>query len=427
MKARLSELPNGLKIATLNMPASLSITAAITVGVGSRYEDHKNEAGVTHFLEHLLFKGTKRWPTSRKIAEAVDAVGGYNNAYTSEDLTSYYLKLPKESLSLGLDILADMVSAPLLAEGEIERERGVVVEEMHVYQDDPARYVGHLIPGLLWPGNGLAEEIIGTEEIIRSIPKSRISQFVARHYHPNNMVLTVAGRVNHNHVVAQANDLLGHLRQGDLPEFSPITGRLSPKITAGYKQPTNQAHIIIASRGYAYGHTDRAAAKVLAALLGQGMSSRLYTEVREKRGLAYSVHAGHSSYVDTGMMEIYAGVSLDKTGAALDAIFTELVKVAQRAVGADELQKSKSKLKGGLALSLESNANVSDMLGRQLTLEGRVVPVEETVAQIDAVTPTDIKRVAQEMLRPEGLRLGVISPQPESIEREFINLVKRSQ
>ncbi len=425
MKHRLTTLPNGLRIVTADMADSYSVTASIAVGVGSRHEDYSVNGGVSHFLEHLLFKGTVKRPTTKIISEQIDAVGGFNNAYTSNELTNYYVKMPAGELPLALDILADMVSNSLLDAEEIDRERGVVIEEMNVYRDDPSSYVHRLTPQLLWPGHPLSRDVIGSEEVIRTIQRDTIAKYLTSHYNPQTMVVSVAGRVDHDEVVALVTKLMGGLVGGELPVAQPV-GKLeaSSDRTAILEKDTAQAHLTINALAYPYRHANDPAAKVISTILGRGLSSRLFINVRERKGLAYSINAGTENFTDSGDFGVYAGVNLEKTGDAIAAIVEELNDIRSKPVPADELQKAKSQLRGGMLMSQESNIAIADRLGTQLALLGSIRSVEETLADIDAVTSEDILRVADDMFAPHKLRMGIISPDPRDAVKTFESLTK---
>jgi predicted Zn-dependent peptidase len=427
MKIQQTTLDNGLRIITAELADARSLTANIMVGTGSRYENFDANGGVSHFLEHLLFKGTKKYPTAQVIAEAVDAVGGYNNAYTSEDLTSYYIKVPSQHGALALDILADMMANPLIEATEVDRERGVIVEEMNVYRDDPARYIGTLIPELIFPGNPLGRDIIGSEEVINRIPTEDIQAYQKHHYRPANMVVSVAGAVKHEAVVKQMTELLGGLETG-VRDTPPVVGdELAKRLSIVHAKPTAQAHLMVGARAYAYNHADDRAAKVLTTILGRGMSSRLFTNVRERQGLAYTVYAEVNNYVDTGIFHVYAGVNLDKIDQAVTSIMHELEQVRLEPVSEAELHKAQQQLRAGLEMSLESNGSVADRIGTQLLLLGEVKSVDDTIAEIEAVTIADVQRVAKKMLAPDRLRFSIISPEPDAAAKHFEQLINNKE
>jgi len=420
-----STLANGLQVVTAPMADAYSATVAIYVGVGSRSENYAKQGGVTHFLEHLLFKGTPKRPSTKIISEQIDSVGGWNNAYTSNELTTFYVKVPYQHTALGLDILADMLRNSLLDPEEIDRERGVVLEEMNVYRDDPASYVHRLTPPLLWPGHPLEHEVIGSEEVIRTIQRNDIASYLHRHYQPRNLVVVAAGRVDHAAVLKQAEQLFGDMESHPRPELKPVTKTLAPERVGVQLKDTAQAHLVIGTVAYPYRHPDDPAARLIAAILGRGLSSRLFVNVRERKSLAYSVNAATENYVDTGEFEVYAGVNLAKQADAIAAIIEELRLIGSQPVGEEELSKAKNQMRGGLQMAMENNSAVADRLGTQQLLLGEIRSVEQTLAEIDAVTPADITRVAAEMLAPNRLRLGIISPEPDAAVAAFEKLTRK--
>jgi len=419
LKTRETKLENGLRIVTAELADARSLTVNVVIGTGSRFEDFDTNGGVSHFLEHVLFKGSTKYPSAQAIAEAVDAVGGYNNAYTGEDVTSFYIKVPARHGELAVDILCDMVKNPLLDKHEIDRERGVIIEEMNVFRDDPPRFIGTLVPGLIFPDNPLGRDIIGSEEVIHKISRDEIADYQRRHYRPNNMVIAVAGAVKHDELVTQVKAALGDMIALKQPAIDPVSPQSADKLSVVHAKPTAQAHFMIASRGYSYDDDDEPASRVVAAILGRGMSSRLFTNVRERQGLAYTVFAEVNSYVDTGLFEAYAGVNLDKIEQALDSVLHELELIRQEPVLEAELHKAQQQLRAGLEMSLESNASIADRMGLQMVLLDRVKSIDEVISGIEKVTVKDVQRVAGEMLAPSQLRFAIIAPEPYAVAKHF--------
>lgn len=419
MKQFITTLANGLRIVTTEMTESESVVATIVVGTGSRYEDFNVTGGVSHFLEHLLFKGTAKYPSIEAISLAVDEVGGYNNAYTSEDVTNYYIKVPKRYGKLALEILADMVQHPLVDATELEKERGIIIEEMNVWRDDPARYVSTLIPPLLFAGNSLGQDTFGPEVVINHVPRETILAYMQSHYRPGNMVVAVAGRIKHDMVVAEVEKWMGAMSDGPTPAFEPVSTPVSTTLSRALTKDTNQVHFCIAGRGYAYNHDRDVAARSVAAILGRGASSRLFVEVRDRQGLAYTVMTNYQNYIDTGLFETYAGVNLDKAEQAIDSVLHELDLIRRVPVTEAELHKAQQQLIASLEMSLESNSNVADRTGNLLTLLGEITTVEQVVAEIEAVTIAQIQATAREMLAPSRLRFACIGPEAEAAALHF--------
>lgn len=425
MKTDQTKLANGTQIVTANLPSSYSATISIFVRVGGRYEDFQVNGGVSHFLEHLLFKGTPKRPSTKIISEQIDAVGGWNNAYTSSELTCYYVKAPYQHVQLGLDILVDMVRNALLDPEELDRERSVILEEMHMYKDEPGRYIHRLSPAMLWPGSALANEVLGSEEVIKEISRNAVADYMKKYYQAGNLVVAAAGKVDHEKFAAQVEKLMGDMPDSSPMQPEPVGTPLQGEIAATLTKDTAQAHLAISTVAYPYRHPNDPAAKIITTILGGGLSSRLFLNVRERKGLAYSVSAGAENYVDSGEFEVYAGVNLDKQADAITAIMEELDRITREPVGDEELEKGKNQIRGALQMAMESNSAVADRLGTQQTLLGTIRSVEETLADIDAVTTEEVTRVAVEMLAPERLRLGLISPEPEAAQQRFEELIRR--
>jgi predicted Zn-dependent peptidase len=427
LKVQQTTLDNGLRIVTAKLVDARSLTVNIAIGTGSRFENFAINGGVSHFLEHLLFKGSAKYRSAQAIAEAVDAVGGYNNAYTGEDLTSFYIKVPARHGDLALDILCDMVKSPLLDAREIDRERGVIIEEMNVFRDDPSRFIGTLMPKLIFPDNPLGRDVIGSEKVINSIPRDEITSYFKAYYRPNNLVVAVAGAVEHDQVVSQVKAALGDMEPLVMPGPEPVTPFASKQLVEVHSKSTAQAHFMVASRAYAHEAKDEPASRIVAAILGRGMSSRLFIKVREEQGLAYTVYSEVNSYIDTGLFEAYAGVNLDKIEQALDSVMHELELIRQERVSESELHKAQQQLRAGLEMSLENNASIADRTGAQLVLLGRVKPIDEIITGIEAVTADDVQRVAREMLAPERLRFAIIAPEPEAAAEHFQNILSKKE
>lgn len=426
MKTNTTTLANKLKIVTSEMPGARSVTAQILVGAGGRTERFDTEGGVSHILEHMLFKGSPKRPSWKQISEDIDSVGGYNGAYTSNDMTGYYVKLPKQHLSLGLDIMADMVISPLLEQAEIDRERGVIIEEINWRRhDDAGQLVGALLPPLLWPDDPLGQDVAGNEEVIRTIGRAGVLTYKNKYYHPNNMVVSVAGGVRHEDVVATIKALMGGMAAKDVPRLKAVKPNLSPQKVSVYTKPTAQANFIIGCRSYPYWHKDDSAMSVLTTILGGGMSSRLFLNVRERKGLAYDIGASRQNFVDSGLFEVYAAANSEKTEEAIEAVLEELELVQRELVPAEELSKAKNKLKGGLQMNMESNNNVADRFGTQLLLLGKIRNIEDTIAKIDAVSSKDVLRVARDVLAFDKLRMAIVASDGTSAKLKFEELIKK--
>ncbi len=427
MRHETTTLKNGLKIVTTPLADAESVAVLVLIGVGSRYEDYQKNGGVSHFLEHLLFKGSKKWPSAQQISEAVDGVGGYNNAYTANDLTCFFVKLPRQHAALALDILCDMVMNPLFDPDEVERERGVIMQEMSMVRDDPARYVQDILLEQLWPHDPLGREILGPDEVIKTIPVDTIAKFQTKFYQPDNMVISVAGRVKPDWVEAEVTKLMGDFKGSTKLSHRPLDDRMTDQLVNQIAREANQTHLTVGCQSYGYRHPNDPAARLLTSLLGSGPSSRLYLNVREKQGLAYHIYSDYHNFTDTGLFEVYAGVDPERVEEVLDAIMAEFKLLIQGPVGEAELTKAKNKINGGLQMALENTATVADRAGTQLLLLNQIEPLEQTVDEINQVTAADIQRVAIEMLKPDRLRLALIASDPNPGAAKFEKLIKESK
>lgn len=422
---KISILSNGAKVVTRTMEDTESVTVAFFIGAGGRYEDLATEYGAAHFLEHLLFKGTTKRPEAKIIAEEVDSVGGYMNAYTAEDHTCYYIKLPKNYAGLAFNILADIITDPLFRREEIERERGVILEEMNVYKDDPGRYVFDLVGKLLWPKDALRTNIIGTPEIISKMPRQLIMDYFKSLYCMDNLVISVAGNISHIQAVELSEELLGgqytKVRRG----YERIKQGPSDKVTNIIKQDTNQTHLVIAGRAPQIDATDEASMKILSTILGSGMSSRLFLSVREQKSLAYTIYMSYSNFIDSGKFEIYAGVNNDRVDEAVGAIAEELTKIRTHGIKTKELEKAREQVRGRMIMGLESNSAVADVMGTDLVVTGKVWTLEEMLQKIDSVRIDSVVEAAQQYLQPKDLHFASIGPLADDTIDNITELLRR--
>lgn len=404
------ELESGLRLVHRYMPDTDSVTLQVFFGAGGRYEDMQREYGVSHFLEHLLFQGSKKYPSAKILSETVDGVGGFMNAYTTAELTSYYAKIPSEKFAQIADLLADLVMYPLFEQHQIDRERGVIIEEMNVYRDDPGQYIFDMVGDALWPEDVLRSNILGTVETIRALSRETITSYHASQYVPSNAVMVVAGNIT----LAEAEDVITPLfRTSHLTApryFQPAYGPLATEKVHIHHQNTSQTHLVLAGRGLPLRHHNEAAFRVLGAFLGGGPSSRLYHTIREEKGLAYVVYMNMTGYVDTGKWEIYAGVGNNKIEEAVAATMRELERVRTRIIKEDELRRVKQQLRGRIIMSQETNGAVADRLGAELLLTGRVRTIDAMLASIEVVQADQIMSLAQQYFNPDDMRLVLIGP-----------------
>jgi predicted Zn-dependent peptidase len=400
-------LENGLRILTAPVEQAQSVTCMIMLAAGSRYETPDTN-GIAHFSEHMFFKGTERRPSARDIAGEIDAIGGEFNAFTGKEYTAYYVKCAAEHRDIALDVLVDMLRNSRFDAEEIDREKGVIVEEMNMYFDTPRDYIGGVYEELLYGDQPLGWDIIGRKETVRGATRDAFTSYLDRWYHPSRMVLGVGGRVGDG-LVERIEGLLGDLPARETAEPSPAQPFENGRVKVFTKQ-SDQAHLILGVPSFPLEHPDRYALQVLANVLGGGMSSRLFTEVRERRGLAYYVFGLNHSYTDAGSLYAQAGVDIKRIEEAVTTVLDEFRKIAAEPVPADELDKAKNFSKGRFVLQLESPQGLILFGLRREVLEQRVPDLDEVLAGLNAVTAEDVQRVAQDLIDDRKLRLALIGP-----------------
>jgi predicted Zn-dependent peptidase len=405
---RRTVLPNGIRILTSAMPSARSASISLYVGTGSRYE-RDDEAGLSHLVEHLLFKGSSKRPSAKEIAEAIDGVGGVMNGGTDRELTVYYVKVARPHLDLALDVLVDLVRNPRLDPGEFEKERQVVLEELAMVADSPQQLADLLLDTTLWPDQPLGRDVAGTPESVSALTPEMTAAYLRRQYVANNVVLAVAGDIEHQRVVDAIWAAMGDWQAGTPSRWFPASDGAGPRCGLRYKR-TEQAHIDIALRGLPLSHPDRYPLSFLSVALGEGMSSRLFMELRERRGLVYDVHSYVSHFLDTGALTVYAGVDPRKAAETVEIIVEELTRLRDEGPTAEELTKARELSKGRLLLRMEDTRAVSAWLGGQELLLGKVNSIDDAIAEMEAVTLEDMRRVARELLVGERLHLAVVGP-----------------
>ncbi len=404
---RLTRLPNGLRVVTEAMPELRSVAIGFWAGTGSRDEPDPL-AGASHFLEHLLFKGTAD-RSAQEIAEAVEAVGGEMNAFTTKEYTAYYVRLLDESTDLALDILSDVVWAPAFRHDEVDCERQVILDELRMHEDTPDELVHSLFSEALFPAQPVGREVLGDRDAIVAMTRDEIAGFHHHHYRTGNLVVAAAGNVDHDRIV-----------DGIAARFTGEIGDREPRPAAEIRpagavkvlhRPTEQAHLVLGMPALSRSDPDRWALSVLNHVVGGGMSSRLFQEVREKRGLAYSVYSYRSALEDTGSFAVYAGTSPERAPEVLSIIDAELDRLcADRCLAPGELERAKGHFKGQMALGLESSSARMERIGRSEVSSGEVQSVDDMVAAIDAVTPDDVARVIGRVLAAGPRVLAAVGP-----------------
>jgi predicted Zn-dependent peptidase len=401
-------LAGGARMVVEQMPERHSASVVLMFAGGSRQEDERL-AGVSHFIEHLYFKGTARRPSSKEIADAIEGVGGFINASTDKELTAYWARVPSEHISLGLDVLFDIVTNSRLDPADVERERMVILEELRMYQDQPQDYVQNLFEELIWPGHALGRDIAGTEQSVSRIDRDDILEYADAHYRLPNLVVGAAGSLDPASTIADVTRNLS-LRAdpnggGDASSPLPLD---TPRVLVR-RRNTEQAHICLGARACSYVDPDRYAFDLLNTVLGEGMSSRLFLNIRERLGLAYDVHSFTQKHRDTGYIGVYIGVDPKKAVDAVNAAVAELRGLGEVDVSADELARAKEFTKGRLRLELETTNGVAFWLTYQESLLGEIKTIDEELALVDAVTADDVRRVAEAILR-EPMQMAVVGP-----------------
>jgi predicted Zn-dependent peptidase len=405
---RRTRLDSGLRVVTESMPALRSAAVGFWVGTGGRDEPDEL-AGASHFLEHLLFKGTER-RTAVQIADAVESCGGDMNAFTAHELTTYYVRVPADRLALAIEILSDIVWSPALRPDEVDSERQVILEEIRMRDDAPEDLVHELFAGAIFPDHAIGREVIGTPTTIQRMTPAQIGAFHSEHYHPSNVVVAAAGNIDHDEVVALVERGLTHT-EGARPSRDPWPGAPAPRPAAILTRDTEQAHAVLGMRSLRTDDPDRYALSVLNQALGGGMSSRLFQEVREKRGLAYAVYSYRSSFQETGALAVAAGTAPERLDELLEVVDAELRRlVTDAGVGPHELDSAKGHLQGSLALSLESSSARMHRLGRSEMTLGEVLELDELVAAVGRVQAADIARVVDRVVASEDRSLAVVGP-----------------
>jgi predicted Zn-dependent peptidase len=403
-----TQLPDGPRVISARLPGSRSVSIAAYVLAGARQET-PDVAGAAHFMEHITFKGTDRYPTSRAISEAVEGVGGSANAATDRESTVYWVRVPRRRVQTAVEVVGELIARPRLAEADIDQERTVIIEEIRSYMDDPSEYAQTLMGLALFGDGSLGREICGDEAGIRALPSSAIRDFWRARYRPGNVVVAVAGDLDHAEAVGLVAEAFG-TGDGAQAGFEPApTLPAGPRVMTG-RRDTTQAQLGIGLPALPRDHPDTWILTVLNAVLGDGMSSRLFLGVREEKGLAYDVSSGLIEYADCGALEISAGVDPVQLPKAIEAILAEVARMADERVPDEELAKAKAYLAGGLELRMDDTRHLASWVGGQEALHERVLTLDEALEALEAVTADEILRVAGGIVRDDGLRMAVVAP-----------------
>jgi predicted Zn-dependent peptidase len=420
MKYKHKKLKNGLNVFLMPLQDAESVSYNAYVKVGSRYEDPK-QAGIAHFLEHLFFKGSLKYPTAALMAEAVDGMGGKTNAGTGKEYTEYYIQVAKKNFEKAFDLHTDMMLHPLFDAKEIEKEKGVIIEEMRMYRDDYNSVAGENLEKMTWPKSKLGDPIIGTEKTVMGINSDDIIAFRDAWYVPGNMTIGIAGNFNEKKVMAKIMKTWGMLPERKIPKM-PRTGTVlktavqkNTEFSLEHKA-IEQSNVIIGFRTKGHKEKNGPAISVLSSILGGGMSSRLFMQVRDRRGLAYFINAGHDRYIDTGSFVINAGLRTTSVPEGIRAIIEEIMDVMKQGVKPDELMKAKNSIRGRSALSLENPQSKLEYAISRFLVHGDVQTFEQAMAKIDAVTMQQVLKVAREIFNPKSMAVSIVGPISDKAE-----------
>jgi predicted Zn-dependent peptidase len=410
MLSKVRPLPGGARLVVEPMPERHSTSVVLMFAGGSRLEDDRL-GGVSHFIEHLYFKGTRRRPTSKEIADAIEGVGGFINASTDKELTAYWARVPSEHMRLGIDVLFDIVANSRLDPVDVEKERMVILDELRMYQDQPQDLVQNLFEELIWPGHPLGRDIAGTEESVSRLTRDDILEYADAHYRLPNLVVGAAGALDAGETVDLVAQGIALRADAEAEDGIGSPGPLDRPHVLIRRRDTEQAHICLGARAFSYLDPDRYALDLLNTVLGEGMSSRLFLNIRERLGLAYDVHSFTQKHRDTGYLGVYIGVEPKKAVEAVNAVMQELRRVGEAEVSAEELARAKEFTKGRLRLELETTNGVAFWLTYQELLLGGIKGLDEELALVDAVTAADVARAGRRVI--EGpLQMAVIGPFP---------------
>lgn len=421
---QLTNFDNGLKVITAPLAETKAVTILFLFGVGSRYEDEKLN-GISHFLEHMFFKGTEKRPTTLDISRELDSVGAGYNAFTGEEYTGYFVRVPSEHFSMGLNVLTDMMFNSKFDAAELEREKGVIIEEINMYNDDPRAKVELISRELVWPDQPLGRNIAGEKDIIRNMTREEMVNYKKTHYTPENMVIAIAGGKDKTDWLDAIKEKFGKFSSGQKNQFTAVQeAQTVPKLNIFHKE-TDQAHFILGFRSMSRLDPRRPMMKVLTNLMGQMMSSRLFIEVRVRRGLCYYVSADQSDFQDAGFWGVSAGVDINRIEEAITVILAEIEKLKTDLVTDEELHRAQENLKGHLYLGLEESMAVANFLAEQQLFWDKIKDPDQVVREYAEVTKQDIQDLAQEFFVAKNLNLAIVGPFKDDVKfKKIINEFK---
>ena len=402
-------LRNGLRIIAVPQKTAQAVTVLVLVGTGSKYETRENN-GISHFLEHMYFKGTEKRPTPLKLIEPLDRVGAIYNAFTSEEYTGYFAKVKSSHIDLALEWISDIYLNSLLPSREIEKERGVIIEEINMYLDMPMLYIGELWKKLLYGDQPAGWEVIGTKDNITNISRQQILNYMKSQYVATNTIICLAGKFSEVAIIGKVKKYFSRIRTANFKTKLPVVEKQKRPQSLLYYKKTDQSHLTLGVRAYNLSHPKRFAQEVLGVILGGMMSSRLFVEIREKLGIAYYIKTNTHLDPDTGFLVTQTGIDNKNVERAVSAILREYKKISRKRIPSRELRKAKEYIKGKTALELESSDAQAAFYAGQELLENKILTPEEIYKKIDKVTQNDILKIAQDVFRPEKLNLALIGP-----------------
>jgi predicted Zn-dependent peptidase len=401
-------LDNGLRVVGHNMPDRHSLALGIWISVGGRYESLKNK-GISHFLEHLAFKGTRKY-SCRQIKESIEGIGGSLNGFTSEELTCYLVKIPADYLELALDILSDMVINPILQKSDIEKEKTVILEEIKMYKDQPQSYVYDLLDELLWPKQPLGVPIIGTAEAVTRMSRQDLAKFKQKYYTPKNIVVSAAGQLDYENLTQKINKIFSRTKKENANKFLASKDEQAKPRLKIFPKDTEQTHLALGFKGFKRDHPLKHALGLLHITLGANMSSRLFDELREKRGLAYEIGTLVRRFSDTGAFIVHAGIDNGKVKESVKLILEELKKIREKLITEDEFRRAKEFYLGQLRLALEDTLDHMLWIGETTATLDRTYSLEDIIKEVDKVEREDIRKAAQAIFKGRKLNLALIGP-----------------
>lgn len=409
MNVKKTTLKNGLNVLMLHVPSVESVTFTVFAKVGSRYESEQ-DAGLSHFLEHMLFKGTQNFPSAAQVATPIDAIGGDFNAFTTKEHTQYYIQAEHHHFDLAFDLLTDMALRPLLKEEEIEKEKGVVIEEINMYDDNPSSVAESALDSLIWPNSALGKDVLGTKQTVSSFTRGQVFKFKESHYQPSNMILGISGNFDEKKVLEKINSTWGMLKNSAAPKLQKVVDRQAHPRFKCIDRKIQQANMALGFKSFPHEHPMNYSMYLLAIMLGGNMSSRLFTSIREERGLAYTVSSWNVPYFYTGSFNIFAGIKIDSAVEALIQILVELRKIKSDLVSEMELRRAKDFFKGKVALSHENTHRRLDWALDAFADSGEVKTISEVLKKIESVTPVDIQKAANAIFQDDHMSLAVVGP-----------------